>query len=219
MLDGFSRYKFDKDMNVVNNRGKVYKLSSNGYYSLTDDKGIKRRVTLNALTQNNLGYPFVEYYDKERWVHLVNFKKWSYSISNYGRVKRDGNYYTEEKLCNIHKDTGGYSYCKVGNKDYSIHRTVALKFCGTPKEHVHHIDGNIENNHYSNLQWVSSREHFLIEESKGTWDNFKYSKPKLTEADKKDIKYLSNSGLSYKELSIKYGVSNQTIYNICKFTK
>ena len=219
MLDGFSRYKFDKDMNLVNYNGKVYKLSDNGYYNLTDDKGKRKKVTPNALTQNNLGYPFLEYYEDEEWKHLVSFKHWTYSVSNYGRIKRDGNYYTEEKLCNTHKDTGGYSYCRIGNITYYIHRSVALKFNGHPKEQVHHVDGDIDNNHYSNLEWVSREEHFYIEDSLGSRDNFKYSKPKLTEADKDNIKSLSSQGLSYKELSNIYGVSKQTIYNICKKPK
>lgn len=48
-----------------------------------------------------------------------------------------------------------------GKKKYlQIHRLVALAYCSGyfPGAVVNHKDGNIHNNHYSNLEWVSQKE-------------------------------------------------------------
>ncbi|AGY47023.1 HNH homing nuclease [Bacillus phage CampHawk] len=58
----------------------------------------------------------------------------------------------------------GYIYIhltKDGKKKaFTIHRLVALHFCGGYEESlvVDHIDRNRHNNHFSNLRWVSRKE-------------------------------------------------------------
>lgn len=64
------------------------------------------------------------------------------------------------------KNRGKYASVRLINKirgldiQYRIHRLVAELFIPNPecKPEVNHIDGNTENNHYSNLEWVTSSE-------------------------------------------------------------
>lgn len=45
----------------------------------------------------------------------------------------------------------------------TVHRLVAYAYLAKPygKDYVNHIDGNIHNNHVSNLEWVTARENNL----------------------------------------------------------
>lgn len=66
-------------------------------------------------------------------------------------------------------------------KMYYVHRLVAEAFCENPKGQkcVNHKDLNKENNHYTNLEWVSHKEntaHFIFSD--------KYKKRKWTENQK-----------------------------------
>lgn len=57
-------------------------------------------------------------------------------------------------------DRNGYKGVCVGNDKYYVHRLVASLFCDGYYEGavVDHIDRNKENNHYTNLRWVSPSE-------------------------------------------------------------
>lgn len=60
----------------------------------------------------------------------------------------------------------GYRHIKLNGKHYDIHRLVAQEFVPNPSNLpvVNHIDGNRENNHYTNLEWCSQKEniqHYL----------------------------------------------------------
>lgn len=64
---------------------------------------------------------------------------------------------------------GGYENIKLSGKHESIHRLVAQAFVPNleNKPQVNHIDGNKQNNHYSNLEWVTEKEninhgHFVL---------------------------------------------------------
>ena len=83
-----------------------------------------------------------------------------YKISNYGEV------WSERKQGLLKKGkcaTGYYSvslYKNKKQKQYTIHRLVAINFIKNPFEKpcINHIDENKKNNHYSNLEWVTHKE-------------------------------------------------------------
>ena len=55
----------------------------------------------------------------------------------------------------------GYQLVRLGHdRTYSLHRIVAKAFVENPNpevfNQVNHIDGNKENNHYSNLEWTDN---------------------------------------------------------------
>lgn len=85
----------------------------------------------------------------------------------------DENYYLNEdgEIYSYHKQSprkikpflrqDGYLEYKIYNIHYKAHRLVAMNFVLKEDESldiVNHKDGNKTNNHYSNLEWVSSRD-------------------------------------------------------------
>lgn len=101
----------------------------------------------------------LENFDGEIWKDVVGFDG-VYEISNYGRVKSQ-NYGILIRKPRINK--GGYETVRLWKdakaKFYLIHRLVFSHFLGELNENlvIDHIDGNKVNNHYSNLQQITSR--------------------------------------------------------------
>jgi hypothetical protein len=84
----------------------------------------------------------------------------NYIISNHGEVFNT----TTNKPIQIHKNNKGYMYVSISKdgkgKIFLIHRLIAIHFIDNTggKDCVDHIDGNVLNNHPSNLRWASHRE-------------------------------------------------------------
>lgn len=81
-----------------------------------------------------------------------------YSVSEYGLVRNDR---TNKIIGSKSSEYVNVTLSKSGKaKKTYAHRIVAEVFVENPdnKPHVNHIDGNKRNNHYSNLEWVTSRE-------------------------------------------------------------
>lgn len=100
-----------------------------------------------------------------------------YQVSNYGRVKSK-----ERKVIQLHSITkkmttyhykekmlyigfwDGYARVCMANTHYRVHRLVLMTFGSSPindKMQVNHIDGNKDNNHISNLEWVTNKENVI----------------------------------------------------------
>lgn len=107
----------------------------------------------------------------EKWVDIAGYEG-IYSISDHGRVFCHGGYH---RKCGIKyagrsgsNNPDGKCWFSViltdGNgktRTYKVHRLVADAFVpGRTEERnqVNHIDGNPENNVYSNLEWVTQSE-------------------------------------------------------------
>lgn len=90
-----------------------------------------------------------------------------------------------------------------------IHRLVAKAFVNGENEDnniVNHIDGNKENNHYSNLEWCSisyNNKHAI--ESLGVKRYGEYNgSSKLTESEVLDMREMFSSGESMESIRNKY---------------
>lgn len=109
----------------------------------------------------------------EIWKKIKNYENY-YEISNYGRVRRikyenKGNCH-QYKIPNYikpRKDKDGYlKYTLCLNnksKQFFAHRLVANHFLNNSNNlpQVNHKDGNKENNHCSNLEWISIKNNNL----------------------------------------------------------
>jgi hypothetical protein len=83
-----------------------------------------------------------------------------YQVSDWGYIKNKRGLITR-----------GWSHNKYGHrkvrlykddkaKDFYLHRLVAIAFIDNPdnKPYINHIDSNPDNNHYTNLEWVTHKE-------------------------------------------------------------
>lgn len=89
----------------------------------------------------------------EEWQQIKGF---NYSVSNYGRVKNN----TTDKFKQLRVGKYGYQinlWDKSKSKMFTMSRLVANYFIREVKdnERIRHIDGDIRNNYYKNLEIVS----------------------------------------------------------------
>ena len=81
--------------------------------------------------------------------------KYNFYVSNLGRVM------INDRFSKIHEDRDGYLTVRVNNKKQMVHRLV-YEYFGTDFNkgyHIHHIDGNKQNNCIDNLECISQSEH------------------------------------------------------------
>jgi hypothetical protein len=153
-----------------------------------------------------------------------------YALSNHGRAAS----YTE----NIEKDgkllngsvTSGYRtlnlHIEDGNGTIYLHREVAKLFCKktSPKyKYVIHLNHKKNDNNYKNLKWATLAE--VSEHQQKSPLKIAYKKKqanrteglKLNATQVKSIKETINNPkrkLTYKQLAVKYKVSEMTLYRI-----
>jgi len=112
---------------------------------------------------------------KERWKCIKGFP--GYWISEYGRIRSPrktwvvtgapnaaGSIATRQGRILKPSNNGRYKTQQIFRdgkyKVFYIHRLVAYNFIGDPGVYmeVNHKDGNIFNNHFSNLEWVTRQQ-------------------------------------------------------------
>lgn len=107
-------------------------------------------------------------------------------------------------------------------KTVSIHRLVALTFLKKEtdsRNQINHIDGNKENNHFSNLEWCTAQENLKHALDTGLRSNklkpefkgYNHKKSKLT---KENVDYIKTSDLSLRKLASMFGVHHSIIWGI-----
>lgn len=115
----------------------------------------------------------MNYTDTEIWMDIKGFEGY-YQVSSHGRVKSFDRVVRRKHTTSLvrgvilktPKNNGGYCNVKLyrsGDKTFvskKVHRLVADAFVENPngKNVVNHIDGQKDNNHYSNLEWCTQKE-------------------------------------------------------------
>lgn len=171
---------------------------------------------------------------EEVWKDAVGYEG-HYQISNHGRIKSVDRYVTSKtgvkrllkgrirKTVLAGRDRCYPTIvCSVAgkNKREYIHRLVARAFIENPegKPEVNHVDGDKENNHVNNLEWVTrSRNKFHAYENKlkvapkGESNGL----AKLTEEEVLKIRDLhDNYKVSQKDISQMFNVTQVNVWNI-----
>lgn len=93
---------------------------------------------------------------EEIWKYIEGTNQ-QYEVSNHGRVRSNRK---RPKILTLTKQPKGYLYAMIEvdgkPKNCRVHRLVATHFISNPEglAEVNHKDGNKENNHVSNLEWM-----------------------------------------------------------------
>ena len=96
----------------------------------------------------------------EQWKNIIEAN--NYEISNFGRVRNK----TTKQILKGRLSKSGYLQVSIKLNETQkfsnryIHRLVAIYWIDNPdnKKEVNHHDGNKENNHNLNLEWVTPSE-------------------------------------------------------------
>jgi len=137
------------------------------YMSLAEaasDNNIKRvqRLSMCALGKIGSAHGFKWEYEKivdnqiEEWKLYHSTIKSKYHISNNGRVKNK-----DRILKPVHD--AGYLAIKINDKYLFMHTLVATLFLENPNNYkeVNHKDGDKQNNHVDNLEWISHSDNMI----------------------------------------------------------
>lgn len=162
----------------------------------------------------------MDYSKNELWKDISG--KTGYQVSNLGRVrsvdreipaKNGGLRFYKGKILRTSLDTRGYPTAQFQhNSKHSsrlVHRLVAEAFIPNPenKPQINHKDGNKENNHVGNLEWVTPKENMRhavlsgIKDSKINADNVQeirvlYKSGKYTQKEIGELYELDQSHIS-----------------------
>jgi hypothetical protein len=143
-------------------------------------------IEQNAITEN-----------KEDVNKLINIEVWFDLIGFEGlyMISQKGNIYSIKNKIKLKSflNTKGYPSVSLKRKTYAIHRLMAESFLPKikGKDMVNHIDGNKQNNHICNLEWVNNRENILH------YYNSEFSGIQKTKANKYSVKIQYNNKQIY----------------------
>lgn len=135
-----------------------------------EDRKNRIRIAADLRRHRLMDSSRLDYYTEdlpgEEWKEIMGYP--AYMVSNRGRIRayaeRYRAWYLRKQYCNEVCD--GRMYIMLVNpegksKSLSVARIVAHAFCegfSAEKNTVNHIDGNVQNNDSSNLEWVSQEE-------------------------------------------------------------
>lgn len=169
------------------------------------------------------------------------YKNWASGKCSY-RIYEDGTIIREaregvrghiiaERTLKQHMSDSGYARVSIntdkGNKEMFVHRLVAKVFIPNPNNYnvVDHVDGNKSNNHFSNLEWVSSSENNHRAYATGLKNptrhkGEKHPQAKLRMVDVDYIRaYYKRGDEKYGQCALarKFGVSQAEIYDVINY--
>tara|TARA_S200002703_G_C3763756_1_gene235121 strand:- start:450 stop:929 length:480 start_codon:yes stop_codon:yes gene_type:complete len=98
-----------------------------------------------------------------------------------------------------------------GRKSFYIHRCICSAFKKQDKPEVNHIDGDKQNNHISNLEWVTTKENAVHAVANNLRPIcFKNVQAKL---NKEQVDYIRSVKIPTHKLAKEFGVSHVAVWN------
>ena len=159
---------------------------------------------------------------REVWKPVYGFSRF-YEVSSAGRVRNR----VTGRMLSPTEDKDGYLRVHLSGTNSSgnevrkspfVHRLVATAFVGARPGsgyEVGHRDGDRKHNHKGNLDWVTKEQNASQRKAHGNGgEGIKNPAAKLTETDVLNIRRLHEDGARPTDLSIRFGVSRASIYNI-----
>lgn len=149
--------------------------------------------------------------DSEVWKDVVGYEG-LYKVSECGEVLNT----KRNRLMKSYRHCRGYDRISLtfqgSQRSHYVHRLVGNAFL-EPPEHIgqtqiNHIDGNKNNNHYSNLEWVTPSENINHAIKTGLLKH----PVSIKEKDREVMAYLYiHTRLSQDEIADVFGVSATTV--------
>lgn len=130
-----------------------------------------------------------------------------YEICNYGLVRNAKSH----KIFIGQENHVGYLRVRFNDKNYRVHRLVAITFFGDEGElmHVNHRDFNKHNNAVFNLEWTTP-----VANWKYNTANEKWGAAKLKSGDVKTVKDMLVNNVPMSDIALILGLSEGAIRKI-----
>lgn len=162
------------------------------------------------------------------WIEISDYPG-RFMVSEDGRIKslsrivnrRNGSHHVTKEIIKAQR-INKFGYCTIYlsiDKNYRhlfVHRIVAEHFISkrpSDKHFVNHKDGNKQNNHYTNLEWVTVSENHKHAYRMGLMSQ-KGENHASNKLNNKQVMQIFNSKSTHSQLSKKFKVSQATIGNI-----
>lgn len=169
----------------------------------------------------------------EIWKSVVGYEG-VYSVSNYGRLRRDNpskrneakggileNKSTRNRYHMVRLFNSPYGM-KIPPKEIAVHSLITRAFLGERIKgyQVNHKDGNKKNNVLSNLEYVTRSDNFIHALEMGLMIPICGENHHKSKLSNKKVKYIRkqalNRNMSAVELANKFGVHKATIHRVIK---
>jgi hypothetical protein len=161
-------------------------------------------------------------FEQHRWAVIPCAP--DYEISEYGMVRRLTQPASNgSRVGKVMSTYLKHAYLRCGlfvdgkTKHFLVHRLVAIAYLGPPpfpKAEAAHLDGNPQNNHYSNLMWASHTTNMSHKVNHGTdIRGSKHPHVKLTVQQVKDIRIAHSRGAgSCADLARRHKINYATVW-------
>lgn len=144
-------------------------------------------------------------------------------VNDEGKIFSQTTFHSDNSIKEVKPNNNkkrGYLYARTSNKNYQIHRLVAINFVPNPDEkpQVNHIDGNKHNNDSSNLEWVTCLENIRHSINSGLSNQMSKNEGQLkyTTEQCKAVVERSKQGMTHVEAGSIFNMPYSTVAHLVR---